>query len=287
MTNATASPLLPTPPVSWRRAWHRGFNILLRQRILLALMVLAVVCERAASLLAVADPDLLRKSIALAQTQLLSAHPRFDELTIGTTWPILLVSCALLLGMVLLIGIVSLVRDLLRAGHYRGRLVLRRGGQYFWPVLRYKLPIYFAGSCLSLPIGVMLMRMWHNSDWNAAWLAGTLGGLWLVAFFVARVFLSLGTKVIVTEPPTAMIGVYRRVWRLIQPHLRSVAVFYGLLVLLTAAATVLAFLLAQAPLPVSVRAAGAVLLLAAVTLAMKAAAFDLYWQLSGQERPTT
>jgi hypothetical protein len=287
MTNAPTSPLLPTPPVSWRRAWQRGFNVLLCQKTLLALMVLAVVCERAASLLAVADPELLRKSIALAQTQLLSAHPRFDELTVGTTWPILLVSCALLLGMVLLIGIVSLVRDLFRAGHYRGWLVLRRGRQYFWPVLRYKFPIYFAGSCLSLPIGLILIRIWRSGDWDATWVAGALGGLWLAAFFVARVFLSLGTKVIVTETPTTMIGVYRRVWRLILPNLRPVAAFYGLLVLLTAVTTVLAFLLAKTPLPVSVRAAGALLLLAAVTLAMKAAAFDLYWQLSGQEGPTT
>jgi hypothetical protein len=265
--------------------------VALRHRVLLALVAIALVCERVLTLSAAVDPRLrafwAEHVQRVAETGLQAGPAAVAEALQGLTWPLLPVALLFLTGMLLLVGVVTLIRDLLLHGHYRSRGVLRQGGHYFWPVLRYKLPVYMAGSVFSLIIAAALWELHSRSAPRPVLAAAVLALLWLAGFAVARVFLSLGTKVIVSEAPIATAAVFRRVLRIVRPHLGTVVIFYLLLLALTAAAMLAVWGLASLPAPPALRAAVAVALLAAVTLVMKAAAFDLYLQLAGRSRPST
>ena len=257
--------------------------------MLFILVAIALVCERVFSLSMSLDPEL--RAFWTAQARRLaeaSVHASPAASTLVLDAPLLpLLAVALLFGagMLLLLGVVTLIRDLLLRGQYRSRRVLRRGGRYFWPVLRYKLPVYVTGSVFSSGIAAAVWNLRSGEGPGALASAVALGLLWLSAFAVARVFLSLGTKVIVSEPPIATAAVYRRVWRIVRPHLGAVAVFYALVLALTAVTTLAVWGLSSLPAPAALRVAVTIALLAAVTLVMKVAAFDLYLQLAGHARP--
>lgn len=275
-------------PVSWRRAWRRGLRVALHHRVLLALVAVALLCERALTLSATLDPG-LRAFWSVQLERVMAAGLHSAPAAAGAAledlpWPLLLVVLLLFVGMLLLIGVVTLIRDLLLAGRYRTGRVLQQGGSFFWPVVRYKLPIYLLGSVFSLGIATILWNLRGSTGSGPLAAAAGLALLWLAGFAVARVFLSLGTKVIVTEAPIGSAAVYRRIARLVRPQLGSVVVFYALVLALTGATSLAVWALSMLPAPAPLRAAVAVALLAAVTLIMKAAAFDLYLQLADRSR---
>lgn len=285
---------------SWRRAWARGFQVALHHRVLLLLVAVAVLCERALTLSALFHPapgslpvasggsasgsSMADMAAALSRMTNASAPTgsQAADVVADLPWTLFPAAGLLVAGMLLLIGVATLLRDLLLHHAYRSQRVLSQGSRFFWPVLRYKLPIYLVGSVFSLLVVASLADAWRRPIPQALVPSVGLGLLWLIGFGIARVFLSLGTKIIVTEAAMPMASVYRRVWRIVQRDLGVVIVFYALLLGLTACTTVGVWGLSMLPAPPALRLVAAIALLAVVTLIMKAASFDLYLQLAGR-----
>ena len=268
-------------PVSWRAAWRKGLAVAADNRVLLALVAVAVLCERSLSYLAPwmgADGGaLLAAAMGPDGSLAKGAFPPPDS---AESRMLALGGILFLLGLLLIVGVVTLIRDLLLEGRYRAAGVLGRGTRYLWPILKFKLPLYGVASLVSLTmIGVLwsLSRQGMSGFWPVAL---ALGGLWLCLFGVARVFLSLGVKILITEHPPRVRSVYARVIQIVWPRFAAVIVFYLVLMAVSAAAALLAWGGWQLPAPAPLRAGLSIFVLAAATLVMKAASFALYLQLA-------
>lgn len=289
-------------PPSWRGAYLRGWRVTCGYKIFTALTLFAIVCERAFSLFLIATGATPRDFAARYRAMVLAftgdplgglaplrPHARlFAELAVfGTLF---------LLAGVMLVGILGLMRDLLLRDGVDGRKLFRRGGRFFWPIAKFKIPIYAALAAVALPLAPLILRGGGANvnvepvPTSPATLA-TLGAVaaavaFATCFFVARILLSLGPKVIVAHDLWHVRSVYRQVLRLVRSNPVPVLLFYLSMMPLIGAMFATPALLAMLPVPRAVSLALSFFGLAVLSVFIKASSFCLYVSLSNAREVT-
>lgn len=277
MTDAT--------PVSWQAAWRGGLAVAFRHWTLIGLAFIAVLCERAVLLAADLAQMNTGNTVAVAR-RLLSEIQKGPGAIVAPRIPepseaalLAAVVILFLFGLLVLIGVLGLIRDLLTGRQYHLRDFVARGGRYFWPVVKLKVPIYLALGALLAAVLSMAPAGQGRSVGFWTWAAAG-GAICTFAFIGARVVLSLGDKIIVTEDLRSPMAVYRRVLLLLRPHLSATLCFYGVMVLVTAITGVASVLSAALPLGIGVRFILIAFELALATVCISASGFQFYLQLA-------
>ena len=269
--------------VSWREAYRVGFSIAVNYKVFTWIALFSILCERYISFY------LYFTNISLAKV-----FNQYKEMIVsmardplGNCWhinqfkelvsfiPIALVF--FLIGAFFLIGILGLMRDLLVKQDFRTKEIFQRGRIYFWPVFRFKLPIYFVLGFIIIALASPLIKR----DPPFKFSFPTLAVILIVGcmFFFTRVFLSFGPKIIVTEELKKILPLYKRIAALIYPSIKQVLIFYAWMFLMVG------FSLA---LPIALKLMGvsfaplmiiSLSFIAFFTVVMKASSFCFYLQL--------
>jgi hypothetical protein len=275
--------------VSLRSAFGMGLGVACHHRVFVLVAIFALVWERSVAIytswrgIGVLEFATQYKEMVVVTAK----HPLDGFANVrpyGELYAFMTVVVVLLVaGAFLWVGILGLLRDLLVRRGYDVRKLGRRGGEYFWRILRFKAPIYTLLGVILAMLGSFALLA-SNAGFRALAAVGT-GVLLFGLFLFARVLLSLGPKMIVTCELSRMLLAYRQVWQLARPHLVKVLVFQVMLLCL---GSVPLFL------PVGLAAVGAgggvsVLLTlvvgAFIAVVGKASSFCLYLQLAGSQVP--
>jgi hypothetical protein len=273
--------------VSLRNAFGTGLSVACHHGVFVLIAVLALVWERSVSIytswrgIGVLEFAGQYKAMMVETAK----HPLDGFANVrpyGELYAFMGVVVVLVIaGAFLWVGILGLLRDLLVRSGYDLRKLGRRGGEYFWRIIRFKAPVYGA-------LGLLIAMV--------ACVAGSRGGggLWvfvgsgcglLVVFVFARVLLSLGPKRIVTCELTRVFPVYEEVWQLARPYLARVLLFQVMLVCLGLVPLLLPVGLASVGTHSGINAVLTLVVGAFVAVVGKASSFCLYLQLAGARVP--
>jgi len=182
------------------------------------------------------------------------------------------------MGAFFLVGILGLIRDLLVKKRCKTTLVMRRGQQYFWPIARFKLPIYLLLGIILIVLASFVMPTLNAPVILTADLFIVMI-IYGVIFFFSRIFLSLGPKMIVTEEIKKVFPLYNRIIKLVHPFWQSVMIFYSLMFGLLVITIILPFGLHMLGIPFVTLTIISVVVVSFLTVVIKASSFSLYLQL--------
>ncbi len=274
----------PSSRISWTAAYWRGFLLSCHHMIFTLLAILAVTCERSLAFFQHYTGVSWQQVISdYKDLYLAFARNPFGGPVILTKFPALFqfLPVAMFLFVVsafILIGILGLMRDLLRRQGYDTRDLVARGSTYFWPIVKFKAPIYLALSSLLVSAGPAVLALSREKAWFTL-KAGILFGLLAIGFFLGRILLSLGPKMIVTEETKKVTPAYGAVLRMVRPFLAPVAFFYMAMIPLGLAPLALSIALSFVGAPFVLVTIASVFMMAFATVFIKGASFCLYLQL--------
>jgi len=275
-------------PVSWKEAYKLGLSLALNHMVLTLITVFAILCERSLSLFVHFSGISITK--VFNQYKEVAASLAKDPL--GQSWTIVqfkelasffpVAALLFVMGAFFLVGILGLIRDLLVKKNFKTTLVLKRGKQYFWPIVRYKLPIYLL---LGIILIVLASSVMPNFNAPAVltvelFIASIIYG---IIFFFFRIFLSLGPKMIVTEEIKKVFPLYRRIIKLVHPYWQPVMIFYSLMFALLGITIILPIGLNMLGIPFVPLIIISVVVVSFLTVVIKASSFSLYLQLRSVE----
>lgn len=276
--------------VAWLAAWSDGLRIALEHRKLVAVAALAGAFEGAfgiwrsqMSLTWMEFGALLEDAIVSALQHPLGGYSALADAD-GLAAALLFAAFCFLFGAALLVGLLGLLRDLLVRRGYCLTDLTARTRELFWPVFWFKFPVYLL---LGATVVLVAAPVWAHRE-SAAFetLAVASAVIFSIAFGIARVFLSLGAKVLAAEGVRGNKAIYRRVVALISPHLGEVTKFH-LATLVTVVLTVGAVTAICGRLTDSAVQLGVgFLIVGFVTVVTKAATFRFYLQLASCQPQT-
>lgn len=270
-------------------AWRKGFSVALDEKVFVILVAFSVLFGRSLSFfMESAEIDIasflnenmdllpiLENDAEKAVQVLMSRYHLGGE--VGLVLPLFL------LGVFLLVGVLGLMRDLLVRQGYQVQHVLLHGRHYFWPIILFKLPVYLLLGIISFMF--LLPGFGQGGDSSGLWMWWIGGGIFLLGLFgLARVFLSLGPKIIVTEESISVVAVYHRVLKIVTSNPAVVIVFYASMLLVMGLVLYLSFVLMSVSAPFFWRALLTIFLLSYSTVIIKAAAFVFYLHLLDLKR---
>jgi hypothetical protein len=156
---------------------------------------------------------------------------------------------------------------------------MRRGGEFLWRIVRFKIPLYLANSFAAVGL---LLPAWLNWRRNGS---ATIWALLLllsygVVFLGLRIWLSLGPKFIVCMEPRCVFPVYGQIWRLIRLLLVEVIAFQVIILLLTSGAAVVVVGLRHVGVSWSISTVAGLLAVGFAGVMAKGASLALFLQLS-------
>ena len=222
-----------SPTVSATHAIRVGFQVLCNHVSLLVVVSFAVLCERACAFYlawtgvsAQVYLDQYRALLIQFATHAPTGDPAELRPFAGLLGLAALLGGLLLLGGFLMTGVLGLLRDLfLREGYDMSTLV-SRGARYFWPIVRFKLPLYALLGVWGVALLPFLVWSLRRPDGSRVLAVATVLVPGIVPFFAARVLLSLGSKWIVVHDLSRASPLYGQVWRLVRPFLGPVVCYY-------------------------------------------------------------
>jgi hypothetical protein len=271
-------------PVSWSLAYRDGLMLTIHHKVFTLIAAFSVVCERSVSLFT-AFTGIGLDQVFADYRELLVTFPspiRHDftaPLPFRGFLSFLPVAVGLfLLGAFLLIGILGLIRDLLIRKGYRVQEVFTRGREYFWPIFKFKVPVYFINAVYLAVAAPPLLSFSGSKVAYMLWLSIALF-FFFVLFIVGRVALSLGPKIIVVEEKRRVMDIYRRVIETVKPAMWQAAIFYTLMIGIMAIGILVPWGIARIGLPSILEIILSVFFMAFVTVMMKASSFSMYIQL--------
>ena len=270
--------------VSVHTALLAGWRVARHHRALVVIATFAVLCERAVTLYVLWTGVSLRE-VALQYQEMLGEISRrpFAGADIIEQYRALyafmgVVGVLFALGAFLLVGLLGLLRDVLMQRSYQPREIVRRGKEFFWRVVRFKIPIYLAISATAVCAAPVLFSAAAHPA--LALLPAIAAALALFGVgFIGRVFLSLGPKVIVATGIREVLPVYGLIFRLVRPYTSSVFWFYTAVAGITSLTLLVPTSMSFFNVPVSIVIVSTMLIASFITVFAKAAAFAFYLQL--------
>ncbi|MCP4149663.1 MAG: hypothetical protein GY757_18095 [bacterium] len=272
--------------VSWQEAYRVGLSVAVNQKIFTLIALFSIICERSISFF-IHFNDI---SLTVVAHEYKKMAILFSKDPLGETWSagqfpelnsfLPIAAVFFFLGVFFFIGILGLMRDLMVRHGYKTQDIFARGKRYLWPVIRFKVPLY-----LLLGIVQVILLLWVLSVQGTTFQLSTqlliAVSLYGFVFFIARIFLSLGPKVIVTETETIKQSflLCKRIMKLVVPHLGQILVFYILMLVAVGFSLVLPFWLGRLTLPFVPLTIITLLTVSFLTIALKASSFCLYLQL--------
>ncbi len=137
-----------------------------------------------------------------------------------------------LIGWFVLAGLFGLMRDQLTHELHNTRDVLKYGRSFFWPILKFKLPIFLIQGIALLLSAAIIVPLANQITY--LFLVGIPVVFTCLAIFIScLIMLSLGTKMIIISQLFNISTIYRRIIRLIIDNFREVGLFYTLFVFLS------------------------------------------------------
>ena len=288
----------------WAQAIREGFIRLQRNKTIIGLALISVVLGKSMSLLEQLThrsiPDLLLRSFRLdvletIQHQLMSGQiasalsrlSRWEHLR-PVDADVLWLMVAIAAGTSILAffnstGLTAVIRDLLVDHYYDARQIVTHGRQFVIPFLKFKGPIYLLAGFTLVTLGLVLGGGAIEGLFASS---STLLGFGLAAFLLMPCysFLSIGSKLIVTEPHRRTVELYRLTGAFLVTHLAQVTVFYLILVSLLGGTAWMVQELFKLAVPFAASYGLAVFLLAYVTALGKLSSFIFFLRLRVVDR---
>lgn len=271
--------------ISWTDAFRVGFSIAVNYKIFTFIAVFVILCERYISFYLYFSNVSLTKVFSQYK-EMMTAMSR-DPL--GNSWAVTqfkelisffpLALLLFLIGAFFLIGILGLMRDLLIKRSFKVKKIFHRGRDYFWPVLRFKILIYFILTSIFI---ILALPIFDKPIKPSPYLFVSILIMGVI-FFCARIFLSLGPKIIVTEEEKKIFPLYKRILKLIYPYLKSVIIFYVWMLAMVCIGLFIPFGLKLAGISFVPLMMISIFTIAFFTVVMKASAFNFYLQLSSDQ----
>ena len=270
--------------VSWKDAYSIGFEIAINNKVFLLITFFAVLAERSTSLflqytgitMEQIIADYKGVFIAFADNPTGGYEILLPFKNIFIFMPV--VVALFLLAAFILVGVLGLMRDLLIKKGYRPQDLFIRAGQFFWPVLKFKIPVYLIMS--TLLILAALPALVHRQNKTMMIVYVVIGLLfYFMAFVAARIMLSLGPKMIVTKEIRKIIPVYRTVLQIIRPAIKQVIIFYLLMFGIIFVGLLIPFGVGRIEGNFILKNLFVILMMSFLTIFIKASSFSMYLQL--------
>jgi hypothetical protein len=272
--------------VSWLQAYRDGVALTAQHRVFLPIAGFAVLCERSMSVYTAITGTTLGE-LAKQYGGFLDAFWKdpFGGLALLAPYPGLVMfmpvyAALLALGGFIYIGVLGLLRDLLVREGFNVRDLGARGKALFWPVIKFKLPIYFALSALFLALAPVVLAARSLAPAAIIAAAAALGVFGVLAF-LGRVALSLGPKFIAVEGDAPWRVLASAVAGAVRPALWEVVWFYAVMFVLGGAALAAPVAMSWLGVPPMAVIALTVFLLSFYAIFLRASSFYLYFQLAG------
>lgn len=183
-----------------------------------------------------------------------------------------------LAGFLMLVGIVGLMRDLLIDHGYKAQHVFTLGRQYFWPVIKFKLPLYAGVSLLVIMSAGPAFMFFQRGKLFVAIVFGA--AIIIPTLISGNMMLSLGQNMIIAGDVRDVSPVYRAVISLLRPYMAEVIMFYVVMLVITGLGFAMPFLIGSMKLPFFAQTLLDILVLSFMTVFLKAASFCLYFRLA-------